>query len=89
MAPPKLETVSVSIEDTIGIVKYNRPKNANSISPAVFQDLLKAFKWVTSEPNVKVVVYTGEGKFFCAGLDLMTIPKDGPVLSDESIEALG
>ena len=88
MAPPRLETVATSVENGIGIVKYNRPKNANSISPNVFKDLVQAFKWATTAPEIKVVVYTGEGKFFSAGLDLVSVPENGPVLSDESIESL-
>lgn len=89
MGPPRLETISASLDGDIGIIKYNRPKNANSISPAVFKDLLEAFTWATTESSVKVILYTGEGKFFTAGLDLVSVPKDGPVLSDESIKLLG
>lgn len=89
MGPPRLETISASLDGDIGVIKYNRPKNANSISPVVFKDLLEAFTWATTESSVKVILYTGEGKFFTAGLDLVSVPKDGPVLSDESIELLG
>lgn len=67
MAPPQLETVSVSTDNGIGIVKYNRPKNANAVSPQVMADLVQAFRYVNSHPDVKVVLYTGEGKFFTAG----------------------
>ena len=60
MGQPKLETVATAVEDGVGLIKYNRPNNANSVSPPVFTDLLNAFKWAIGEPSVKVIVYTGK-----------------------------
>ena len=88
MALPKLETVSVAVDNGVATVKYNRPKNANAVTPQVMADLGAALRHVNGKPNVRVIVYTGEGKFFTAGLDLQVIPKDGPVLSDEAVELL-
>ena len=88
MAAPRLETVSVAVDNGIATVKYNRPSHANAVSPQVMADLGEALRHVNGDPNVKVVVYTGEGKFFTAGLDLQAIPKAGPVLSDEAVERL-
>ena len=88
MAPPKLDTVFTEVENGIGIVKYNRPKNANALSGNTVADLLKAFTWALDETEVKVVVLTGEGKFFSAGMDLIALPDEGPVLPDEGVEVL-
>ncbi|KAK3710757.1 hypothetical protein LTR37_010176 [Vermiconidia calcicola] len=89
MTPPKLETVLASVEkDGIGLIKFNRPKNANALAPQMMSDLLKAFAWALHEPEVKVVVLTGEGKFFCAGMDLIGVPDEGPVLSDQAVDTL-
>ena len=89
MAPPKLEFVATSVEDGIGIIKYNRPSNANALSPAVAGELLKALEWALAEPEVKVIVHTGEGKFFTAGMDLVAAAaRDGPVITDGMIHYL-
>ena len=88
MAPPKLETVLASVEDGIGFIKYNRPNNANALGRTTMGDLLKAFTWALDEPEVKVIIYTGEGRFFSAGMDLVGVPADGPVLPDENVERL-
>lgn len=89
MAPPKLETMSTAILDAgIGMVKYNRPNNANALSAQAMRDLLKALTWALDESSVKVIVLSGEGKFFTAGLDLVDVPPEGPVLSDEGVEVL-
>ena len=88
MSPPQLETVSVSIDGGIATIKYNRPNNANAVSPQVMADLSEAFRHVNADPNVGVIVYSGTGKFFTAGLDLQAVPENGPVLSDEAVERL-
>lgn len=88
MATPKLENVLVSVQDSIGLIKYNRPNNANALSGQTLSDFLKALKWALDESSVKVIVLTGEGKFFNAGMDLVGIPESGPVLPDEFVELL-
>lgn len=88
MAPPSLETVSVSVEGSIGIIKYDRPKHANALSQQAMGDLLAALTWADNDPRVRLVVLTGEGKFFSAGMDLVGIPDEGPVLPDESVRRL-
>lgn len=89
MAAPKLETMSAEVlEGGIGLVKYNRPKNANALGAQTMADLLKALTWALEDPSVKVVVLSGEGKFYSAGMDLVDVPAEGPVLSDEGVELL-
>ena len=51
-------------------------------------DLLAAFTWADEQPEIQVIVLTGVGRFFSAGMDLVGIPKDGPVLSDVGVDQL-
>lgn len=89
MAPPNLDTMTTAVLDGgIGLVKYNRPKNANALGAQTMADLLKALTWAVDDPNVKLIVVSGEGKFFSAGMDLIDVPRDGPVLSDEGVKLL-
>lgn len=88
-AAPRLETMSTAVlDDGIGIVKFNRPKNANALDAQSMGDLLKALSWAENEAAVKVIMLSGEGKFFTAGMDLVDVPSHGPVLSDEGVELL-
>jgi peroxisomal 3,2-trans-enoyl-CoA isomerase len=87
--PPQLNTVLVTADAGIAIVKYNRPKNANALNGETMQGLLDAFTWALSSSEVKVVVLTGEGKFFSVGMDLVDFPAEGPILPDSGIEMLG
>lgn len=89
MAPPTLETMSIAMLDNgIGIIKFNRPQNANALGAQAMEDLRKALSWANQDDEVKVVILSGEGRFFSAGMDLVDVPATGPVLSDESVEAL-
>lgn len=79
---------TVLVEDGIAMLKFNRPDNANALGAQVMHDLLQALSWALDDTQVKVVILSGEGKFFCAGMDLVDVPEHGPVLSDEAVEVL-
>lgn len=57
-----------SNEDGIGVIKYNRPKNANALGTQTMSDLLEALTWAAEEPKVQIIVLSGVGKFFSAGM---------------------
>ena len=62
----------VLIED-VGHVRWitlNRPEVMNSITGEMLAGLNDAFKAADDDPKVRVVVLTGAGRGFCAGLDL-------------------
>jgi peroxisomal 3,2-trans-enoyl-CoA isomerase len=54
------------------------------------QDILSGLKWAENENQVKVILQTGEGRFFTAGLDLQDKSVGGPdtVISDEFVETI-
>lgn len=57
-------------DDTIAIVRINRPRAANALNRAVLEGFLDAFRKLRDDASVKGVLVTGEGKFFCAGGDI-------------------
>lgn len=58
--------------DTAGIARLtiNRPKRANSIDPELAASMLEALEWLANDPKLRVLVLLGNGRTFCAGLDL-------------------
>lgn len=60
----------VPLEPHITMVRLNRPERLNAISFDLVADLYTALDEVGSDPTCKVVVLTGAGRGFCAGLDL-------------------
>lgn len=51
-------------------VTLNRPQQLNALSPTLLKTLAQTFKNLRSDPSVKVVILTGKGRAFCAGIDL-------------------
>lgn len=51
-------------------ITLNRPQAMNAITGEMLGELNEAFKAADDDPQVRVVVLTGAGRAFCAGLDL-------------------
>lgn len=60
----------VPLEPHITMVRLSRPERLNAISFDLVADLYTALDEVGSDPACKVIVLTGSGRGFCAGLDL-------------------
>jgi enoyl-CoA hydratase/carnithine racemase len=63
------DRVAVTITDGIADVRLNRPDKMNALDPAMFRALADTSAALADEPGVRVVVLSGEGRAFCAGLD--------------------
>jgi len=70
MADYKYENIKVDVRDGIGWASMNRPEKRNAMSPQLHYDMEDALARLEVDPDVKVVVITGEGGNFSAGQDL-------------------
>lgn len=52
------------------VLTLNRPQAMNSLSRQLMADLADAVQALEADPAVRVLVLTGAGRAFCAGLDL-------------------
>ncbi len=58
-------------EAPLAIVTINRPEVRNALSNALVEEMAEAFSQVKSDPEVRVLIITGEGeKAFMAGADI-------------------
>ena len=64
------ETVAYSVEDGVAWVKFNRPEKRNCMSPKLNRQMKKVLEELEFRDDVKVLVLTGEGKAWTAGMDL-------------------
>jgi enoyl-CoA hydratase len=64
------ETVVVEVENHLAYVRMNNPSKANAMTPAFWQEFPQAIDELDANPEVRVVIVSGEGKHFTAGLDL-------------------
>jgi len=59
-----------SKQNSICWIKLNRPKVLNALSPNLVVELKQAFEEAASDKDIGVVVLSGEGRAFSAGVDL-------------------
>src|SRR6478752_10473675 len=64
------DRVSISIADGIADVRLVRADKMNALDAAMFDALVAATERLSREKAVRVVVLSGEGRAFCAGLDM-------------------
>ena len=67
------ETVLYEKDGGIGRIIFNRPQAMNAITPTMLKELREAVTQAGKEDDVKIVVLTGTGKAFCAGVDLKAL----------------
>jgi enoyl-CoA hydratase/carnithine racemase len=67
---PHSDVVQVELDGAVAIVTLSRPHRLNAITFAVLRDLRAALLALGDETSVRAVVLTGQGRAFCAGLDL-------------------
>ncbi|KAJ3502146.1 hypothetical protein NLJ89_g9018 [Agrocybe chaxingu] len=58
------------------LLTLNRPKSLNAMTPTMTEDMTRLLDWFEEEPELWVVIITGEGRIFCAGADLLAWNKD-------------
>lgn len=64
------ELVTVRVVDHVADVRLNRPDKMNALSIPMFEAINAAAEQIMTDRNVRAVVLSGEGRAFCAGLDL-------------------
>ena len=63
-------TLKIEYDAALAIITLTRPEKRNAISSQMIADLLVALAETAQSASTRVVILTGEGKSFCAGMDL-------------------
>jgi feruloyl-CoA hydratase/lyase len=64
------DTVAYQVRDRIAWVKFNRPEKRNCMNPKLNRQMLRVLDELEHRPDVGVLVLTGEGTAWSAGMDL-------------------
>jgi enoyl-CoA hydratase len=67
---PQCETLQLELDAGVATVFLNRPDKANAMNGPMWAELQQCFEWIDAEPAVRVAILAGNGKHFCAGIDL-------------------
>ncbi|HEV2373739.1 MAG TPA: crotonase/enoyl-CoA hydratase family protein [Streptosporangiaceae bacterium] len=64
------DTVTVGVADNVAVITINRPQARNAVDESVASGVAAAIDELDSRSDVSVLVITGAGDTFCAGMDL-------------------
>lgn len=64
------DLVTIEMKAGIADVRLNRPDKYNALSPEMFKAIIEAGEQLAQAKDVRVVVLSGNGRGFCAGLDM-------------------
>ncbi len=75
ITPSSTDELILEQHDRVLLIKLNRPDRLNAISRDMLNELSAKVVAADKDPEVRCIVLTGEGKGFCAGLDLVDTNK--------------
>ena len=70
-------------EPGIALITFNEPERLNGMTSGIKRDLVEALLQAQMDNGVRVVVFTGQGRAFCAGDDLKAY--QGPARRDDAV----
>ncbi|MEQ3654059.1 MAG: crotonase/enoyl-CoA hydratase family protein [Glaciecola sp.] len=63
-------TIEYTVKDLILTLSLNRPEQMNAFTVEMANELIHAFNRASDDDEVSAIVVTGNGRAFCAGMDL-------------------
>ncbi|MEE3325718.1 MAG: crotonase/enoyl-CoA hydratase family protein, partial [Myxococcota bacterium] len=71
------DRVKIDFHAGVADVRLNRADKMNALDHAMMKGLVEAGRQLANEPKVRVAVLSGEGRAFCAGLDMASMAAIG------------
>ena len=66
----EFQEIIYDLTDGIATITLNRPDKLNAFTGRMMHEVIAALDMTDADDNVKVVIFTGAGRAFCAGADL-------------------
>ena len=92
------QTILYTIENQVATVTINREEYGNAFSETTYQEIIDVMADIDQNPEVKAVILTGAGKYFCAGGDVkyfqhlidtgQGIPEEGVLKTGEMVRSI-
>jgi enoyl-CoA hydratase len=77
-------TLEVERADHVGWLVFNRPDRGNAMDATMLAELESAWQELDADPEVRVIVNTGNGEAFQTGLDVVQLAADKDALREQS-----
>ncbi len=78
------ESLIVERRGPVGWLVFDRPEVGNAMDAVMLRELEWAWRELDDDPDVRVIVNTGEGKSFQTGLDVGQLASDPEALREQS-----
>ena len=78
-------TVAVDVDAHIAKVTLNRPDKMNAINLDMFVELGELGQRLAADSSIRVVVLSGAGDNFCAGIDTSVFGAEGPATGPDAM----
>ncbi|QUH02093.1 p-hydroxycinnamoyl CoA hydratase/lyase [Saccharopolyspora erythraea] len=85
-ATPWGNAVLVDFDDGIAWVTLNRPEKRNAMNPAMNDEMVRTLDALEADPRCRVMVLTGAGESFSAGMDLKEYFREVDQNADPSVQ---
>ncbi len=80
--------IKIQIEEGVAQITLSRPARKNALDAASFKGIMTAFNDADQNPEVSVVLLSGEGGNFCSGMDLGANFDEGSAPYERCAEAI-
>jgi enoyl-CoA hydratase/carnithine racemase len=77
MSYPPFQTLTLERRGPVGWLLFNRPDQLNAMNSVMRAELADAWLALDADPDVRVIVHTGEGRAFQTGVDVAELASDG------------
>ena len=71
------DRIELSVDNAIATMTLSRADKMNALDPAMFEAIIAAIDALHADTSIRVVVLTGAGEHFSAGLDVASFAADG------------
>jgi 2-(1,2-epoxy-1,2-dihydrophenyl)acetyl-CoA isomerase len=71
------------IDGPVAVLSFNRPERRNALSDSMYDGFARALPTIERDPDVRVLLVTGEGRAFCAGGDVKGMHENNTSASAE------
>jgi enoyl-CoA hydratase/carnithine racemase len=78
------ETLIVERRGPVGWLVFNRPAAGNAMDATMLDELPRAWGELDADPDVRVIVNTGEGSAFQTGLDMVQLARQPDALREQA-----
>jgi enoyl-CoA hydratase len=81
----ELETMTYAVADRVARITLDRPDRGNGLTPRLIAELAACVERADLDPDVHVIVLSGNGKGFCGGYDLVDSAEDQTGMTDDGL----